>query len=669
MGGSSPMGILSRLLASVPSGFEVEICKHSGLEASFLSCGRDLLACGASEPFAAKGLVRYLALRRLRNWWNIPAFGSSLEDLPQETQFLIWERKDGSHCLLLPLVDGDIRAVLKGVPGGMALSWEGQLPGDEPEKATLAVVASGSDPFALVQGVMELLSKRLKSFRLRRDKRVPEFASYFGWCTWDAFYHDVDASKVEAGLSSFAKGGVKPGFVVLDDGWQDADRSSMTLQSFGADEAKFPGGLAPLIEKAKSKYGVKIFGVWHAFEGYWQGVDPKGPLGFRYDIIPNQKTDPPPAGESAGKTYRLKLLDPKDASRFYNDYHRALRCEGVDMVKVDNQSSLEDFTKGECGRVSSMRLYQEALQGSSQSFFLGNCIHCMSNGSDVIFNMMSANAYRNSDDYYPKRGPDAQQTHLLANAMNALWSSTFAIPDWDMFQSHGPCPELHAAARAISGGPVYVCDKPGMQDFSIISKLLVSGSKVLAFDAPAQPCASSIYVDARIEPAPLKIWNRKGSLGVLGLFNCLHKGASLAASFKASDIPGLEGKSFAVYLHSAGSLSLLGSGSAAKIELPAAGWEIATLSPLDSGVAPLGLLDKYAGAAAVLSSGWLEKGVYRCELTDGGRAGFYSKRKPSQTLCSGRKAKFSYDAKSGLLSLQAPTGAKLEITIHFGKNK
>jgi raffinose synthase len=35
------------------------------------------------------------------------------------------------------------------------------------------------------------------------------------------------------------------------------------------------------------------------------------------------------------------------------------------------------------------------------------------------------------------------------------------LPDWDMFHSKHKSAELHGAARAIGGCPIYVSDVPG----------------------------------------------------------------------------------------------------------------------------------------------------------------------------------------------------------------
>ena len=46
-------------------------------------------------------------------------------------------------------------------------------------------------------------------------------------------------------------------------------------------------------------------------------------------------------------------------------------------------------------------------------------------------------------------------------------------PDWDMFQSQHPAGLLHATARAISGGPLYVSDGPGKHDFSLLARVVL----------------------------------------------------------------------------------------------------------------------------------------------------------------------------------------------------
>ncbi|CAN0571990.1 unnamed protein product, partial [Ectocarpus sp. 12 AP-2014] len=96
---------------------------------------------------------------------------------------------------------------------------------------------------------------------------------------------------------------------------------------------------------------------------------------------------------------------------------------------------------------------------------------------------------RGSDDFYPREdlshGP-----HLYSNSFNALLLSNLGVQDWDMFQTGlgGSNPSwFHAAARAISGGPVYVSDRPGQHNADILRKLVLEDGSVLRASTNALP--------------------------------------------------------------------------------------------------------------------------------------------------------------------------------------
>lgn len=66
------------------------------------------------------------------------------------------------------------------------------------------------------------------SARPRCQKELPPSLDTFGWCTWDAFYSTVSAQGLRQGLESLHNNGIRPGFLIIDDGWQmtDVDRDS-----------------------------------------------------------------------------------------------------------------------------------------------------------------------------------------------------------------------------------------------------------------------------------------------------------------------------------------------------------------------------------------------------------------------------------------------------------
>jgi hypothetical protein len=57
--------------------------------------------------------------------------------------------------------------------------------------------------------------------------------------------------------------------------------------------------------------------------------------------------------------------------------------------------------------------------------------------------------------------------------------------DWDMFQTNaGVTSRMHAVARAISGGPVYISDKAGEHDTDIIRYAFITGTLLSVVSTP-----------------------------------------------------------------------------------------------------------------------------------------------------------------------------------------
>ena len=190
----------------------------------------------------------------------------------------------------------------------------------------------GRDPYQLAAAGARAVAAHLGTTRLRRDKPLPDFADLFGWCTWDAFYREVSADKVRAGLASFAAGGVEPRFLILDDGWQSTKvepTGEERLTSFAANE-RFGGDLAPTVRLAKQEFKIRVFLVWQAIHGYWGGVDGTalpgygvrdvarafGPGILRQEPMLNVVYWGPLAG----------LVPAGQIGRFMDDYHRRLQA-------------------------------------------------------------------------------------------------------------------------------------------------------------------------------------------------------------------------------------------------------------------------------------------------------------------------------------------------------
>lgn len=605
-------------------------------------------------PIAFPHLKAFMVLsRRFDPYWCVPSFGEAGTGFEGEGQFLLWKDDQDRHHLFIPLVSHDCRSVLSFGDGEFRIETEAPARGI-PTPPLIAYESESADLYGMLEEAAEEISLVLRTVRSRTEKTTPAWVDYFGWCTWDAFYQDLSWEKVISGLQSWHEGGLDPGLIILDDGWLDAEHDF--LCSLRPDPEKFPRGLKGLIEEAKERYGIAVFGIWHTMEGYWAGVHPESELARRWPLNHNRNRIRPWLGADDAEI-DLYLLDPNAAASFYLEFYDRLRSDGVDMVKVDGQSALERFTCGKLDRVRSMHQYQEALQGAAAAHLNGQTLHCMSHGSDVIFNLDYSMVIRNSSDYLPGWNRKGHQGHIINNAFNALYLSLFGLPDWDMFQSCHFHSEFHAAARALSGGPVYVSDIPGTQDFALVERLVCfekGAASVLRCPDPALPSPESLYGDPASSRDALKVFNHANGIGLLGLFHCADTDEPITSEISLRDLPVLEAEdAYAVWLVRAEKLMVLDPGEHLSLHLESMGYELAVFSKIRDGCAPLGLIDKFnppAGLNRIVH----EKTFVRMDCRDGGRIGFYCRSAPESVELGRRSVPFIHNADSGLLIIRAP---------------
>ncbi|MBA2482721.1 MAG: hypothetical protein H0V44_18815 [Planctomycetes bacterium] len=624
------------------------------------SAARHVIALG--KPVGAS---RFSACYRNEPYWMRATAVDAAAAVPVETQFLLAQLENG-YAIVVPLIDRRLRASLEGATDGtLCVVAESDDPGICSASMVAAFVAVGDDPYALVRAGARSVAAFLSCGRLRRDKPLPPFVDLFGWCTWDAFYHDVTHAKVQEGLASFTAGGVTPKLLILDDGWQSIRQmptGEKRLTAFAANE-KFPGGLAPTVAMAKNEFGIETFLVWHAFQGYWGGVDGEALPRYRVvdtvrDFSPGNRHHTARVNEYFGK-YQGTVV-PDDIHRFYNDYHRSLREQGVDGVKVDNQSSQEGLSRGLGGRVEVMRRYHEALEGSVNTHFAGNLINCMSCSNDMMYQTLASTVTRTSVDFWPN-DPASHGLHLYVNAQNSLWFGEFVHPDWDMFQSAHAMGAFHAAGRAVSGCAVYVSDKPDAHDAALLKKMVLADGRVpraLDLGLPTRDC---LFADPTREPVLLKVFNRNVSGGVVAAFNCNHHPEekdrrSISGQVRPSDVEGLAGDAFALFAQTTQTVTTAPHNAGVSLDLAELAFEIVTVAPIVGGVAIIGLADRFNSGGAVASMDPDPRGGVRVELRDGGRFLAWCERKPSVVEVDSRPAAFAYRSADRTVHLDLPNG-------------
>ncbi|KFH05007.1 putative raffinose synthase 1, partial [Toxoplasma gondii MAS] len=90
-----------------------------------------------------------------------------------------------------------------------------------------------------------------------------------------------------------------------------------------------------------------------------------------------------------------------------------------------------------------------------------NMLNCMGLTVPNVYLSGSMLIMRSSEDHAFHGVVETAQNvaqHIWHNAANSLWLSPFFVTDWDMFRVCAWHSRIHAVARIISGGPIYISD-------------------------------------------------------------------------------------------------------------------------------------------------------------------------------------------------------------------
>jgi hypothetical protein len=355
--------------------------------------------------------------------------------------------------------------------------------------------------------------------------------------------------------------------------------------------------------------------------GYWGGIASGGKIAKEYKTITVRKKD----GVSGGT---MLAVAEEDVGRFYHDFYQFLSSAGIDSVKTDAQffvDELDDSTD----RRQLTSAYQDAWSINQLRFFSGKAISCMSQAPQIIFHsQLPTNKprilLRNSDDFFPEV-PASHPWHIFCNAHNAILNQYLNIlPDWDMFQTSHEWASFHAAARCVSGGPIYITDVPGKHDVDLIFQMTGNtprGDTVILRPHTVGKSISAYnsYDDRVLLKIATYVGMAHTGVSILGVFNCTQH--SITELIGLNQFPGAEQGTYIVRSHSTGlvtSPTSVEKGNAfIHLELPVQRWEILSAFPLQSfklerqheadgpadiSVANLGLLGKMSGAAGIINT-------------------------------------------------------------------
>ena len=196
------------------------------------------------------------------------------------------------------------------------------------------------------------------------------------------------------------------------------------LISLNANQARFGGDLKPTVRLAKQDFKVRVFLVWHAFLGYWGGVDGNSLPGYGVRDVGRSFSPAilqmnPHLNTNWWGTC-VGVVPPDKIGKFYDDYHKRLKEQGVDGVKVDSQSVIEGVAAGLGGRVAITRAYRKALEASVAKYFDGRLINCMANAMETYYCSPRSTDMRTSIDFWPTQARNAWPASLLQRAGRRL---------------------------------------------------------------------------------------------------------------------------------------------------------------------------------------------------------------------------------------------------------
>ncbi|KAF2641683.1 raffinose synthase protein-like protein Sip1 [Massarina eburnea CBS 473.64] len=584
---------------------------------------------------------RWFAVVRLWSPWIAPRQGKDKFAPDKEGILAAFQREDGSHLVVLAIsgVDDVLTTLHHDDAGNVVI---GSRNDSEKDGIARLAISVGKTLETAIAATMYYARRLVLKYEVASGEAAaeeqalmedykPEWLQnwYDGlaYCTWNGLGQNLHEDKIFEALDSLKKNNINISNLIIDDNWQSlskegGDQFENAWMEFEATKTGFPRGLKATITDIRNKHkNIKHIAVWHALFGYWGGIASTGKIAKEYKTTEVCKRD----GVSGGK---MLAVAKEDVGRFYRDFYQFLSSTGVDSVKTDAQFFVDELDCAD-DRSDLIQAYQDAWSISHLRYFSAKAISCMSQVPQIIFHsQLPSNKprilLRNSDDFFPEV-PASHPWHIFCNAHNSIFTQYLNIlPDWDMFQTSHEWASFHAAARCVSGGPIYITDVPGQHDVDLIDQMTGNtprGDTVIlrTHTVGKSSCAYNSYDDAALLKIDTYVGMARSGVSILGVFNCTQQ--PIAELIGLDQFPGAEQGTYIIRNHTTGQItkptSVAEDDAFVHIELQLRGWEILSAFPLHAfelehrhdaegpaniSVANLGLLGKFSGAAGIVNT-------------------------------------------------------------------
>ena len=552
----------------------------------------------------------------------------TLNEPDQYGAMIILKLRDGSYLSLLPLTAQNATTRFHVNDGGelkieLLHAGTAKVNGDFP----ILSWAKSKDLYQATYKAWDRaasLPQLEKMAGRREEKTYPEMFNYLGWCTWQQYAWNTAVT--QEGLMKYYNkleaSNMPVRWLLIDDGWQNTQ--NMELINFQPSPEKFPSGWEVLKEK-KGEGKIKWTGLWHAFNGHWNGIHENHTL----------------SGIDMMKHNDLLLVedDQEDIQKYYERMAETTEEGGFDFVKVDVQARALTKYSGTKDPVSTVNQQLTALEEEVRRERDLGIINCMAMNTVQLFNTPYSTVTRVSQDYIVGNMPKAK-SHIYQSYLSTIWLGYTVFPDHDMFHSSDSVSgRLMAVSKALSSAPVYLSDKPSEFIPENILPLTLSNGKLIKPLAPAVPIQRSIFKNVFDKPNPFIVsapLNNKSA--AIAAYNLTKSGTEIQGEIKTEDYK------------DASAMILPYEG---KWEIPEEGlfiyeWDKQTgevlkdskeftingfddryyiLSPIKENWAVIGLANKFLSSGAVNEITY-EENKLKVNLKEGGNFVFYSKYKP-----------------------------------------
>lgn len=562
-----------------------------------------------------------LSIYQHKEWWIRPKFCADSSMVPPKSQVLIYQ--DGTvYHILLAVCGKHNRADLEGCEEGIWISLSSNLSNQRKQEDYALIYGQGTDPYALLEAMTDFgLRLTGREQGLRREKKFPELFGKLGWCTWDSLGQDVNAQAIYDKMDEWEEKKLPISWVLIDDGWSEANMVTKKLRGLDADQKKFPEGLAGTIDRLKKEYQVSRVGVWQAVKGYWNGIEEDSAAAKELAAYLRRY----PNGELSMEANTESVFG------FWSRWHQHLKRAGVDFIKVDSQSSFALMSRGSYTYGQAASAIHTGLEASGALYFGGNVIHCMGMAPENIWNRKAAALSRNSDDFTPTVERSFAE-HALQNCYNSIYHGCFYWGDWDMVWSEHEDAKRNILLRVMSGGPFYLSDGLGHTKPEAVWPAILPDATILRCADVARPTLDSLLSGETIVAGkkPLKIYNSYADTKYVAAFSLAEQKEAKAVEDQIllTQIPGKvaeDVQEYVVYDWFLQKAQVLDSQKGYSYRLEAGDAALYQLVPIIEDMAVIGIVDKYLSGVCV-ERVIKEKGRTLILISTGGRLAFWSRR-------------------------------------------